>query len=493
MSSSALGERMRVTGREFISSIVIPVAGFAADGIVYNRLNVAAPSNTRLAQYATIYERWHCRKYRYHFTSALPTSTGGTIILAQEPDPTTVFLSGAGLTAQLRVLPGSVVTQVWQNASCDLASSGDYTSLWTSDPDMAVTDGDRLDLAGQLIIACAAAGGSTLVAGNEIGFIELEYDIEFFVPRLSTAGGSSRTTCVKVTKTDIIASGTTPIIPSQPILAASNKTTPGTVPFVDNFINSMKATIAQSGQTLFSDVLIPQLKNYVSAASMRRAGLRVPPTSGWPQGKYTIEITCYSNTYPAATYLCTNAAFASVPTTYSGMYQTNVDATHGDSSGPVTAIESPANALRDPQGNSWKYGEVLWWTLEIGAGASRGYADYSIQSYVALASLPSDFVLYVKMTSAAPSTSMTGVVVPGGSPMGIERAIPWRPDHESDLRSAAQLESKAPSDSGVDARLAFAKPKEPVHLVIVEDEPSPLALVKVPAPAKTSLKGRVSS
>lgn len=177
------GQSIRATGVEYITTVTVP-SGEVANTIYYNRRNNCAIPRTRLALIASIFQRWHPRKYTYMFVSSQPATTPGTLVFSQDPDPTTVWVSGeTGVVGRMRTATGSQMKQTWQHTHCELPSSKDYTSLWTVDNSTTVTDSDRLDLAGQYLIAAAAPTG--LAAGTTLGIIELHYDIEFYVPRLT--------------------------------------------------------------------------------------------------------------------------------------------------------------------------------------------------------------------------------------------------------------------------------------------------------------------
>jgi hypothetical protein len=146
--------------------------------------------NTRLANFAAIFERWRPYKYNYRYVPSVPTTVAGSIILASDPDVAALYPDGSTSNIpRLTSLTGHRMTALWQPAVCGIASSADYTSLWTTDEsggDTSSVDA-RFDSAGQFVACIVTPPGSSFDAGTSIGSLELEYDIEFFRPRLALA------------------------------------------------------------------------------------------------------------------------------------------------------------------------------------------------------------------------------------------------------------------------------------------------------------------
>lgn len=224
ISSGTRPDSLRVRGRELIASVTMPTpaAGSESAGlVVVSQPNVCTPTGTRLLQFAGLYQRWHPRQYTYRWTPALPTTTPGTFVFAQDPDPLTVWnvvgSAQSGNPGRLMAASGSRVFQSWEAVDIPLPSTADYTSLWTIDTSTTVTEGDRLCVAGQLIGCVLAPTG--VAAGSALGTLELLYDIEFYTAKLSL--GTSEThsstfqldaTAVGNVLTKIRAAGGAPIV-----------------------------------------------------------------------------------------------------------------------------------------------------------------------------------------------------------------------------------------------------------------------------------------
>jgi len=186
---NASSRRQRVVGREYITTLKVNSdVALAAGGILYSKANKCNPLNTRLERFASLFERWKANRYTYHFIPSAATTREGTLIFASEPDPLALYSDTSTNVAKLMALSGSSVKQVWQEAVTPMPASRDYTSLWTNDiSPLAADANDRLCFAGTHIVAIAALGTGTsaITTGSELGILELEYDIEFYDPRLN--------------------------------------------------------------------------------------------------------------------------------------------------------------------------------------------------------------------------------------------------------------------------------------------------------------------
>jgi hypothetical protein len=183
---------IRVKGTEFIRVLTLPT-GFESGTVIYSTPNVAGPMNTRLANFAAIFERWRPYKYNYRYVPSVATTVAGSIVLASDPDVAADYPdTNTSNIPRLTSLTGHRMTALWQPAVCGIASSSDYTSLWTTDVTAGVTStvDDRFDAAGQFVLCLVTPPGSNFEPGSAIGSLELEYDIEFFRPRLALSEGA---------------------------------------------------------------------------------------------------------------------------------------------------------------------------------------------------------------------------------------------------------------------------------------------------------------
>jgi len=181
-----LGQHLRVSGREFLTTVTVPSGSLTPGGVIYDFECICEIPATRLTAFAKIYERWRPVRYRFHFIPTQPTTKAGTIVFGVDPDPTSEWTGSTSSDniAKARSFVGSRMTQVWQPTMTDIGPVGDYTSFWCTPATAAVDAEDRLVAPGRFVVVCAAAG--SLVTGDALGMIELEYDINFYLPRLDS-------------------------------------------------------------------------------------------------------------------------------------------------------------------------------------------------------------------------------------------------------------------------------------------------------------------
>lgn len=425
-SSRAMGDSITITGRDFIGTAVVPAGGDIANGILFQKYNVAAPPATRLAQYAGIFSRWHAKRYRYHLTSALPVgTTSGTYVFAQDPDPTRLYVSGAaGNTAAALVLSrGSMgrstpfgfnsepgLKQYWEHSVCDLAPSRDYTSLWCVDPDAgAPTPSDRLDLAGQVLLVTAVPG--SLVPGTPVASIELEYEVTFYVPRIGSSA-IARSSTIRIP---------TPFatVP-KPVLPTVSVATP------DGLVNLVIQAVSES-KTTFEAVTAP-LKDfipYLAPSRSDRSDLKVVQVYGLPPASYTATVCLYTNTAPTTT-----------PTWFSSTSSHHTGLSAGTSYPNVGGLPTfgptyPGGANVAPDGVTWNWSEALTLNWSGSSDSARCFQDVVIAPS-SLAALPIDFVMWFDLatsgtdlyldlgTSAIARKVLVPAIRPDGKEMKVE-------------------------------------------------------------------------
>jgi len=103
-----------------------------------------------------------------------------------------------------------MIEQLWKGLHFDYYKQRDGADLWTKDLDPDVNDySDRFSIAGTSFLAIVAKGD--MIAGLEIGSIFLEYDIEFFEPKLAPAAITSTYSVVYNDPTDIKSDGSNPL------------------------------------------------------------------------------------------------------------------------------------------------------------------------------------------------------------------------------------------------------------------------------------------
>jgi len=176
------GTVVRMSGREFITPLSVTASSDVVNGLLLQRENLCIPPNTRLQQQANLWQRWHPLKWTYHYAPSVGSNTPGSFVIANDPDPLTLWSAGAGNIPRAVTLDGSSHQQVWAPSAATSPSCGNYTDLWIRPATTLIDAEDRLVAAGQLVIVTSAPTG--LAVNTVLGQIELDYEVDFFLPRL---------------------------------------------------------------------------------------------------------------------------------------------------------------------------------------------------------------------------------------------------------------------------------------------------------------------
>jgi hypothetical protein len=158
--------------------------GLLPGDLMYVRRNRASLPGSYLQPLSGMYTRWRVRRQRYIFKPSIGSTFSGQIILAQDPDPVSTYNDNNTSIQSLSVLVGCQIKQVWQEISCDIPRTKEHDNLFTQDVDTALDDyTERFSSAGNFFAACVAVGDMGR-ADVTIGSLWLEYDYEFYEPRL---------------------------------------------------------------------------------------------------------------------------------------------------------------------------------------------------------------------------------------------------------------------------------------------------------------------
>jgi len=268
--------------------------------------------------------------------------------------------------------------QAWESGVCDMSPSGDYTSLWCLDPDVAtIVDGDRLDMAGQFFVAIAAPF-STLGAAQAIGIVELEYDIEFYCPRLA-AGAIERTAAKTVNgdQSSVPFKGTINtfagiVVDSLAYLQAN--VTPETAPALAGAQAALKAFIKPLPITAAVHGDLGRLAPGVDPYPVQI------PRPGLPPGNYRVRVAYGSND----SYFLSNPPFRFLQTT--GVIEKGT--AYYDGPSLTVPVSNGSPTLLCPTTNTIfpEFFEHVWEAnFEFGVEVDRGFADvlYSVDSSAA--------------------------------------------------------------------------------------------------------------
>lgn len=156
----------------------------AAGQIMFSRRNRASLPGSYLQPLSGMYTRWRVRKQTYFMEPSVGSTFAGQIIMAQDPDPISVYNDPTTAIQSLSVLPGNSIQQAWRPSYCHMPHTKEHDQLFTQDVDTTVDDyTERFSSAGNLFIACVAVGDMK-DADTTIGSVWLDYEYEFYEPRL---------------------------------------------------------------------------------------------------------------------------------------------------------------------------------------------------------------------------------------------------------------------------------------------------------------------
>jgi len=158
--------------------------GLAPGQIMFSRRNRASYPGSYLQPLAAMYTRWRVRNQRYIIIPSVGSTFAGQILMAQDPDPVSTYNDDTTAIQSLSVLVGGSTKQAWEQNSCFMPHTKEHDNLFTQDVDTTVEDyTERFSCAGNLFVACVAVGDMAS-SSVTIGSIWLEYDYEFYEPRL---------------------------------------------------------------------------------------------------------------------------------------------------------------------------------------------------------------------------------------------------------------------------------------------------------------------
>lgn len=173
---------IRVKGQDWLGRIVASaseVPGYVYLEIYINPLTI---TGSRLSLFAQLYDKFRFGLLKFHFVPSGSTQTRGSVILAYDRDisDATPPLGDGGIR-QFLAMMDAVNSPIWAPCTAVCPLSHPEEGLWCN----PVVGGDeRLAFQGQLYVACMEP--SSLTAGQAIGDLFMEYDVEFFDPQLDT-------------------------------------------------------------------------------------------------------------------------------------------------------------------------------------------------------------------------------------------------------------------------------------------------------------------
>lgn len=179
MSSSKAGS-LRVVGQDYLGTVNSPAVcppGTMLANYLINPLTALFKS-TRVQAFGRLYEKYCFRSIKFHFESALASSTNGQVILAYDRDVAdpTPPASDAGIHSYLG-MAGSKTTAIWRPETivCPLTDTQTfYYTNYTGVGDL------RLTHQGQFYMAAM----TNVPVSTAIGSLWIEYDLELYDPQI---------------------------------------------------------------------------------------------------------------------------------------------------------------------------------------------------------------------------------------------------------------------------------------------------------------------
>lgn len=176
---------IRVRGRELVNSVSSTVAltgafglatGFGLTNTLLGQINPT--SFPRLSAYGAIYEYFIFHKCRFIFQANQPTTQTGEILLAVDYDPTDA--APAGSAAMMRNV-SATMANIYSDASLETTKTLSRLPKYETLVGFGTAPTEALQqLQGILYVAFE---GVTALANAVLGYVLVEYDVEFFTPQ----------------------------------------------------------------------------------------------------------------------------------------------------------------------------------------------------------------------------------------------------------------------------------------------------------------------
>lgn len=190
---SATRNTATMVGKEQIGIITVGPGNNPGDILYQMTIAPQAISGTRLQLLATLWERYDPINSSFSFESSCGTATPGQIIMAFDPDPSDVLVSGANMVSRALDNNGKKFAP-YESTNLNYRREGKTPTLYTNsgvDP--------RLSLIGTLYVVSNASWGN-LSGTTTLGTINWNYEIKFHKPT-TEAGNNSATNTASCTVT----------------------------------------------------------------------------------------------------------------------------------------------------------------------------------------------------------------------------------------------------------------------------------------------------
>lgn len=197
---------IRVRGCDYIGPVSSPNPCVAGSCLANYFVNPLEFGNTRLSRFAQIYEKYLFNRLLFHYQPGVPTTAGGSLILAfdRDIDDATPTSNLDGIREYLSY-QDSKTANVWEELSINCSLEARETPLYcvNNNGSTATTADDRLTYQGQIYLAAMLAPAASV----QLGDVWLEYDVTFFVPAIEvqpTTAVSGQTGTTQPTAADAL-------------------------------------------------------------------------------------------------------------------------------------------------------------------------------------------------------------------------------------------------------------------------------------------------
>lgn len=182
------------SGSEYMQVVSVPTGGDTVVGKCLANFYLAPNefADSRLAQFANLYEKFRFTKFRLEWDPAVAATQAGSIVIAYDPDiqdPTPPATSTG--VRQYCAYEDNAVGRIWEKFTVPCSLKAPDTGYYTNAAPYGTWGGDdRLAYQGQVYVATVAP--SNMSAPGTMGTLIMHYDCEFFVPQLETFMATSR-------------------------------------------------------------------------------------------------------------------------------------------------------------------------------------------------------------------------------------------------------------------------------------------------------------
>jgi hypothetical protein len=171
------GPGLRVTGSEYLTSLVVPTGGPGRGSCLYSvPINPFVITDARLQLMSQMYTRFIFRRFRVTYEPTAGTQNNGSIMLFGDYDPAqNASLAGGDNSLRYAFTHNCRECSIWEEQSVTITDAP-YDEMLYVDPT------EELRWCFQGNFWCLLAGSTSNTAALEMGKFILDYEIDFAVP-----------------------------------------------------------------------------------------------------------------------------------------------------------------------------------------------------------------------------------------------------------------------------------------------------------------------